>query len=108
MEYYLWLLAEDEESGKLIEDGYSQPFYEFGHTKRNEKAECLARESCKSWGIKYIAHDGPYRLWFLWWPWRTPKWRTNKPPGFEGKWSRTLKLKELQAYRDGHASREES
>jgi hypothetical protein len=109
----VFYLAEDRESGKIIDDGYSmtRPSDQSPMTGEwvpddsswNWIAEKSVRRLCEDWNFELIDWDGPFwsPLWRL--GLRRPKWENQPPPGIApDKWAQRLKSTgELNAYRAG-------
>ena len=103
----VFFLAEDPESGHIIEDAYltPAPFDSFTKDARRVAAELGAFDLCRSSGLNLIDFDwGSETLWRL--GFFRPKWGIGydaPPHGIAAdRWRNRLKSrKELRAYRAG-------
>jgi hypothetical protein len=102
----VFYLAEDPESGKIIDDAFltfSDNYPHFDNAGRRGKAEWHAQNVCDSWKLRLMDFDGPFSEY----PWRLgfrkPKWANGPPPGITAdRWAQRFKsTDELAAYRGG-------
>ena len=105
----VFFLAEDPESGRIIDDGFL-PYGDeapniFRSKEENQwRAERRARDVCESWKINLIDYDGPYSevLWRM--GLRQPKWEKTQPPAriSADRWAnRFNSIDELKIYKAG-------
>lgn len=116
----IFYLAEDTETGKIIDDGYlmSRPTLQSPDTREwipddsswDWIAERSVRDLCQSRNYNMIAYDGPFSetLWRM--GLRKPKWETKAPAGIPAdKWAQRFKSgDELAAYKAGIQAGRES
>ena len=114
-------LAEDRETGRVVEDRFlvgkryistnsSRPTLSplnWSKTGRSALAEIDAREVCKSWDLKLIDFDGPFRPFSFKLGLARPKWADVRPTGISSeRWAnRFMSVGELEAFRTGRECR---
>jgi hypothetical protein len=103
----VFFLAEDPETGKIIDDCYlpggeSVPGIFATKEEKASFANWRSRDLCRSLNLRYIDSDGPYSRSF-WLTTPKPKWSEKRSPDISlEKWNARLKsTDELRAYKAG-------